>query len=55
MKENEPVMKIKSIQNDYERKEDKKTIDTTPSGSQRNIMMIKNLKCIGMLTKFFLY
>ena len=46
MKENEPVMKIKSIQNDYERKEDKKTIDTTPSRSQTNIMMIKNLNVL---------
>ena len=46
MKENEPVMKIKSIQNDYERKEDKKTIDTTPSRSQKNIMMIKNLNVL---------
>ena len=55
MKENEPVMKIKSIQNDYERKEDKKTIDTTPSRSQTNIMMIKKFKCIGMLTIFFFF
>ena len=46
MKENEPVMKIKSIQNDYERKVDKKTIDTTPSRSQTNIMMIKNLNVL---------
>ena len=53
MKENEPVMKIKSIQNDYERKEDKKTIDTTPSRSQTSIMMIKKFKCMGMVTKFF--
>ena len=46
MKENEPVMKIKSIQNDYERKEDKKTIDTTPSRSQTSIKMITNLNVL---------
>ena len=43
MEEDEPVMKVRSIRNDYERKRDKVTIETTPSGSQRrNIMIIKN-------------